>query len=139
MGSTGRPPAAGPGRGVRLRHLALNVTDLGACERFYVELLGLDVEWRPDPDNVYLTSGSDNLALHRVDQAPTASRQSLDHMGFALDDEGSVDDWHDYLSARGVPIVAAPRTHRDGSRSFYCRDPEGNTVQFLHLPSLGLR
>ena len=26
-------------------------------KRFYVELLGFDVEWEPDADNVYLTLG----------------------------------------------------------------------------------
>ena len=53
------PPHAG------LRHVALFVENLEACERFYVDLIGLHVEWRPDPDNVYLSSGHDNLALHR--------------------------------------------------------------------------
>ncbi len=26
--------------------------------------MGYEVEWRPDPDNVYLHGGRDNLALH---------------------------------------------------------------------------
>jgi catechol 2,3-dioxygenase-like lactoylglutathione lyase family enzyme len=54
------PPHAG------LRHLALNVRDLDAMKRFYVDLLGFAVEWEPDADNVYLSSGIDNLALHRA-------------------------------------------------------------------------
>ncbi len=48
-----------------MRHVALCVSDLSACEHFYVELMAMTVEWRPDEDNVYLTSGNDNLALHR--------------------------------------------------------------------------
>jgi catechol 2,3-dioxygenase-like lactoylglutathione lyase family enzyme len=48
------------------RHLALKVRDLDAMKRFYVDLLGFSVDWEPDADNVYLTSGTDNLALHRV-------------------------------------------------------------------------
>ena len=40
------PPTAG------LRHVALYVQDMQAAEHFYVELLGMQVEWRPDPDNV---------------------------------------------------------------------------------------
>src|SRR6185436_4884133 len=54
-----------------LRHLALNVRDPDAMKRFYVDLLGFTVEWEPDEDNVYLTSGTDNLALHR---APSTDR-----------------------------------------------------------------
>jgi hypothetical protein len=47
-------------------------------------------------------------------------------------DESAVDAWHDYLSFHGVAIVAPPRTHRDGTRSLYCKDPDGNTVQLLY-------
>src|SRR5437016_1603256 len=54
-----RPSHAG------LRHLALNVCELEAMKRFYVDVLGFEVEWEPDADNVYLSSGVDNLALHR--------------------------------------------------------------------------
>jgi catechol-2,3-dioxygenase len=40
---------------------ALNVRDLPVMKRFYVEVLGFRVEWEPNAENVYLTSGSDNL------------------------------------------------------------------------------
>src|SRR6476660_8820567 len=58
-----------------LRHLALKVRDLDAMKRFYVDLLGFSVDWEPDADNVYLTSGTDNLALHRAlpAQAPAST------------------------------------------------------------------
>src|SRR5438128_10830271 len=55
-----RPAHAG------LRHLALKVRDMEAMKTFYVELLGFMIEWEPDRDNVYLSSGIDNLALHRA-------------------------------------------------------------------------
>ncbi len=119
-----------------MRHVALNVIDLEGCERFYVELLGMRVEWRPDADNVYLTSGNDNLALHRAAADTGAAAQRLDHIGFIIEEIDQIDVWHEFLSARGVTIVKAPRTHRDGARSFYCRDPDGNTVQIIHHPPL---
>jgi catechol 2,3-dioxygenase-like lactoylglutathione lyase family enzyme len=117
-----------------LQHVALNVRELQACERFYRETLGLEVVWRPDEDSIYLTNGTDNLALHRAPRARASVPQSLDHIGFTLVDESAVDAWYDYLSARGVPIVAPPRIHRDGTRSLYCKDPDGNTVQLLYEP-----
>jgi catechol 2,3-dioxygenase-like lactoylglutathione lyase family enzyme len=119
---------------LRLRHVALSVHDLEACESFYVGMLGLREVWRPDADNLYLTSGSDSLALHRTSERSTGAGGALDHIGFALPDGEAVDAWHAHLSARGVAILAPPRTHRDGARSFYCRDPEGNVVQLLHEP-----
>lgn len=121
-------------RPLRLQHVALKVRDLHASEHFYREILGMQVAWRPDDDNVYLTNGSDNLALHRTLEARTPSSQTLDHIGFTLEQEDAVDAWHEHLSVMGVEIVAPPRTHRDGARSLYCEDPDGNTVQLLHEP-----
>lgn len=118
----------------RLWHVALKVRDLPACEKFYVDLLGMAVEWRPDADNLYLTSGADNLALHRAARGDGA--QVLDHIGFVLNTMTAVDEWHDFLAANGVKILQAPKTHRDGARSFYCSDPEGNAVQMIYHPPL---
>ena len=119
-----------------LRHVALYVSDLEACERFYVDLLGMAVEWRPDADNVYLSSGCDNLALHRA-RHPIGPEegQRLDHIGFILRAPEEVDRWYEFLSAHGVAMKCAPRSHRDGARSFYCQDPAGNVVQMIyHVP-----
>ena len=52
-------------------------------ERFYVERLGYRVEWRPDPENVYLTSGEDSLALH-AEPALTGGETHLDHIGILV-------------------------------------------------------
>jgi catechol 2,3-dioxygenase-like lactoylglutathione lyase family enzyme len=126
-----------PGKTLGLRHVALNVADVGVCERFYVDLLGMTVEWRPDADNVYLTSGNDNLALHRVvDCNPAETPQKLDHLGFFVASEALVDDWYAYLKVKNVDLKAAPRTHRDGARSFYCADPEGTVVQIIYYPPI---
>lgn len=119
-----------------LRHVALMVQDLEACERFYVDLLGMAVEWRPDPDTAYLTSGNDNLALHRARTAPAGVGQRLGHVGFIMRRPADVDAWHGYLSQAGVRVLGTPRTHRDGARSFYCLDPAGNQVQIIFHPPL---
>lgn len=127
-----RPPAT-----TGMRHVALNVQDIDACERFYTDLLGMRVEWRPDANNVYLTSGNDNLALHRATAAVNpGSAQRLDHIGFVVNAIGDVDAWFMYLKSKGAVLVKEPSTHRDGARSFYCQDPAGNTVQIIYHPSL---
>jgi catechol 2,3-dioxygenase-like lactoylglutathione lyase family enzyme len=126
-----RPTHAG------LRHLALNVYDLGAMKRFYVDLLGFAVEWEPDPDNVYLSSGLDNLALHRAAVLVSAGIASpLDHLGLIVRAADDVDRWAAFLEGNGVTIDAKPRTHRDGARSCYFRDPDGNRVQIIHHPPI---
>ena len=125
-----RPSHAG------LRHVALNVTHLEEMKRFYVDLLGFAVEWEPDPDNVYLSSGLDNLALHRAGADRAAGGQALDHVGLIVREADDVDSWAAFLDARGVTIEAKPRTHRDGARSCYFRDPDGNVVQVIHHPPI---
>ncbi len=118
-----------------LRHVALYVREFDACERFYVELLGMREEWRPDPANLYLTSGNDNLALHHSEEVFDGP-QHLDHIGFILDTPEAVDEWYEFLLANNVSMRTKPKTHRDGARSFYCYDPDGNVVQMIYHPPL---
>ena len=128
-----RPSHAG------LRHLALNVRDMAAMRSFYVEMLGFAVEWEPDADNVYLSSGIDNLALHRSPSpagAATPAWSPLDHLGVIVRTADDVDRWASFLESHGVVLDARPRTHRDGARSCYFRDPDGNKIQVIHHPPI---
>jgi len=117
-----------------LRHLALHVRALDEMVRFYVDLLGFAVVWRPDADNVYLSSGADTLALHRAPADRSTAGGALDHLGLTVAAGEDVDRWAAYLESRGVALDAPPRAHRDGARSCYVRDPDGNRVQIIHLP-----
>jgi catechol 2,3-dioxygenase-like lactoylglutathione lyase family enzyme len=117
-----------------LRHVALKVRDVAAAARFYGETFGMRVVWEPDAENVYLSSGTDNLALHR--DAAVVPGGALDHVGFLVATAEDVHRAAAALRARGVPLAREPRTHRDGSVSCYCRDPDGNLVQILWLPGL---
>jgi catechol 2,3-dioxygenase-like lactoylglutathione lyase family enzyme len=126
-----------------LRHLALNVRQMEAMKRFYVDVLGFSVEWEPDADNIYLSSGIDNLALHRSTELtagragePCTGGSPLDHLGLIVGNAGDVDRWATFLESRGVTLDAEPRTHRDGARSCYFSDPDGNTIQIIHHPPI---
>ena len=101
-----------PTRTGGLRHVALTVENLEACEQFYVDLLGMEVEWRPDPV------------------------QPLDHIGFIIPTPEQVDEWYAFLDHHAVPMRQPPRTHRDGARSFYCYDPAGTVVQIIYHPPI---
>lgn len=126
--STSRPPLLG------IRHVALFMHELEAAERFWVDVMGYEVEWRPDPDNVYLRGGKDNLALHRGDPAAGGK---LDHVGIAVAAAQDVDAWAAHLAGKGVALEKQPKTHRDGSRSLYFRAPGDLLVQIIHhLPMI---
>lgn len=126
-----KPPAT-----TGLRHLALNIIKLEECLNFYTELLGMKIEWQPDDDNYYLTSGNDNLALHRAKHNVARGPQSLDHLGFFLAKPDHVNEWSVFLKHAGVEMVSEVKNHRDGARSFYCKDPDGNVVQMIFHPPL---
>jgi len=115
-----------------LMHLALRVRDVQVAARFYTEAFGMRVVWQPDARNLYLSSGTDNLALH--EEAGVAEGGALDHLGFIVESADEVHAAAAALRARGVPIAREPALHRDGSVSCYCRDPDGNLVQILWLP-----
>jgi len=135
----GQPPAATAG----LRHVALFVDNLEQVLEFYVGLLGMRIEWQPDADNFYLTSGNDNLALHRRTEFKNmpldAASQRLDHIGFVIDDIEHVSKWFSFLQTNGVKMRSEVKTHRDGARSFYCLDPAGTVVQIIYHPPISAR
>ena len=101
---------------------------------FYVDILGFAVEWEPDPQNLYLTSGLDNLALHEV--PGTFHAGSLDHLGIIVKTPQDVDEWASYLESKNINLVMQPKTHRDGARSIYLKDPEENVIQIIFHPPI---
>lgn len=122
------PPTLG------IRHVALRVRDMAKVEAFYRDVLGYREEWRPSEGELYMTRGADNLALHAAKAEVGETR--LDHFGLAMARPEDVDAWAEHLEAHGVALDTRPRTHRDGARSFYARDPEGNRIQFLWHPPI---
>ncbi len=119
-----------------LRHVALYVADVDRSVAFYSSVFGMREEWRPDPDNAYLTGGTDNLALHRGRVEPKCN---LDHLGFLVPAPEDVDAWERRVRALGHPPLAPAKTHRDGARSFYMKDPDGHTIQVLFHPPISGR
>ena len=121
-----------------LRHLALRVRDIRKAKEFYLKFFGMKVVWEPDAQNCYLSSGTDNLALHEVNEDTTTAANSnpLDHFGFIAETAEAVDRWADWARQNGARIVKGPKQHRDGSYSCYLTDPDGNTIQVLYEPTI---
>jgi catechol 2,3-dioxygenase-like lactoylglutathione lyase family enzyme len=130
--ATTPPPTKG------IRHVALLVRDLPRAEAFYRDVLGYAEEWRPSDRELYMTRGSDNLALHAIAEGakPPSDETRLDHFGLLMEKPEHVDAWAAHLEAHGVALDTKPRTHRDGARSFYARDPDGNRIQFIWHPPI---
>ena len=72
----------------------------------------------------------------RPPREPHAPRGVLDHLGVVVPAIDDVDAWDAWLRSHGHVPEKELKTHRDGARSFYVRDPEGNLLQFLWHPPL---
>ncbi len=125
-----------------MRHLALNVKNVDQMCEFYERVLLMEREWQPDPKSMYLVSKSssgqvlDNLALHES-AAPLNKATALNHIGFFVPTLEDVDTWYNHVKQCGAKIVKEIKTHRDGARSFYFEDCEGNVIQLLYYPRMG--
>ena len=121
-----------------MHHLALKVKDLKRSKAFYQEMFGMEVVWEPDEKSVYLSTGTDNLALHEFASPtePSPGAQHLDHLGFIIDRIETVRDLEREVRAKQVKIIHPFKNHRDGSASFYCADPDGVVIQLLYEPRL---
>ena len=121
-----------------MRHIALKVKDVNLSKAFYQNFLGMNIVWQPDPRNVYLSSGNDNVALHEVSREYAArfAEQQLDHLGFIVETIERVKELEAEFRVQGVRILQPFKVHRDGSASFYCADPDGIVIQMLYEPNL---
>ena len=118
-----------------LRHLALRVADVERAKEFYNRVFGMRMVWQPDADSAYLSSGCDNLALHRG-EAGERDAQALDHLGFIVASIAEVESAWEWAGNNALEIAHPLRHHRDGAVSFYIRDPDGNVIQVLYEPSI---
>src|SRR5918999_3789868 len=90
-----------------MRHIALKVKNATRSKAFYRERFGMDVVWEPDPQNVYLSSGCDNIAIHEIsdDFASAAAELQLDHLGFIVETVERVQELEQEFGCHGVKIV----------------------------------
>jgi catechol 2,3-dioxygenase-like lactoylglutathione lyase family enzyme len=121
-----------------MRHVAIKVRSAAQSKVFYQNILGMDVVWEPDAENVYLSSGCDNIAIHEVSESflKTAEEKQLDHLGFVVESVERVKELEGEFRSQGVTIIHPFKVHRDGSASFYCADPDGVVIQMLYEPTL---
>jgi glyoxylase I family protein len=134
-----------------LHHLAIQVRDLAAVERFYCDTLGLQVlrRWPAEGGDgagersIWLDTGDGSfLALERTSEPGAGAMRANEdededgdrHRGAGLHlvalriGAGERRQWQQRLAQAGVPIY-----HRT-SFTLYVRDPEGNRVGLSHYP-----
>ena len=111
----------------------LYVDDLDAAERFYGDLLGLELDSRKDGLFVFFKCGDGMLLLFEPHAAssgrnvPAHGAHGPGHACFAVA-EAELAGWQRRLEGAGVAIEHEMKWPR-GGRSFYFRDPAGNSLE----------
>ncbi|MFN2460912.1 MAG: VOC family protein [Candidatus Velthaea sp.] len=98
-------------------HITLGVSDIAASERFYRDVLGMEVE--RSGDTVVVRFGGFTLTL---DSAPPAARAKF-AIGFRADD-GELDDIAAHVRATGGQVLAGPAAREGGGRELRLMDPD---------------
>ena len=117
----------------RVLETILYVDDLDAAERFYGEVLGLELDSRKDGLFVFFRCGAGMLLLFEPEAAttgrnvPAHGARGPGHACFAVA-EDALPAWQARLAAAGVS-VEQEMTWPRGGRSFYFRDPAGNSLE----------
>tara|TARA_B100000214_G_C23973872_1_gene631666 strand:- start:7196 stop:7624 length:429 start_codon:yes stop_codon:yes gene_type:complete len=116
----------------RIGHTAIRVDDVLRAKDFYLSL-GMKLVW-DDDDWCYLETqhGNDGLAL-----LGPSYKAAGPHFAFHFKDLAKVELIHDQLKKSGVRVGSLHK-HRDGTASFYLRDPEGNWLEMLYEPPEGI-
>jgi len=118
---------------------ALYCPNLEAAERFYREVVGLDLIARQPGRHVFLRCGEGVVLLFDPEATaappnpgalpvPPHGARGPGHLAFRIP-EAEVDGWRERLRAAGVEIESEVRWPR-GGHSLYVRDPAGNSVEF---------
>ena len=112
----------------------LYAEDLEAAERFYGNVLGLPLDSRQSGLFAFFRAGSamllvfDPRASRLGRSVPAHGASGPGHVCFAVT-EAELDGWKERCHAHGIAIEHEQAWPR-GGRSFYVRDPAGNSIEF---------
>ena len=123
-----------------LKETCLYVDDLPRAERFYVDVLGLEILFSDERLCALDIAGRHVLLLflrgasNEEIQLPGGVIPAHDgsgpiHAGFAVDRE-ELPAWESHLQTASVEIVSRVSWPR-GGQSIYFRDPDGHLLEFL--------
>ena len=126
---------------VKLVETSLYVRDLERSERFYSNVLGLEVFTRKPGRHVFFKAGRGMLLVFNPSYLKAEKEKEGDmalpqvyelgktHIAFEIRRE-DYDGWKQVLSENGVKVEHESGWGK-GNRSIYFRDPDGNVVELI--------
>jgi catechol 2,3-dioxygenase-like lactoylglutathione lyase family enzyme len=117
-----------------LDHYALLTSDVAKTTRFYTEVVGLEVGFRPQMtfEGVWLYAGGEPI-VHIISGKPIPTRETgaVDHL--ALKATGDVNAALEKIKAHGVEYTMR-KLERTGVTQVFFRDPDGVGVELNFAP-----
>ncbi|CAN5872267.1 N/A [soil metagenome] len=137
-------------------HVGITVSDFNRCVKFYWEVFGCPLVGVADtpPERVRsffgveaggqmpsckigwirVPGGAVLEVFHFEPQQPPVqipwNRVGLTHISFNV---RNLQQWYDYLQARGVECISRPERSPRGHSFFFCRDFDGNLIEMMDL------
>ena len=96
-----------------LHHVAIQVEDVARAVGWYQKMFTCEIQWQ-DPTWALLKFENTSLALVVPGEHPP-------HLAFSMKD---------------ADTLGPLKTHRDGTRSLYLKDSEGNTIECMDAESV---
>jgi catechol-2,3-dioxygenase len=124
---------------LRVLESCLYATDLNSVERFYREVIGLELHAREDGGHIFFRCGDGMLLIFNPQHTSTVTTtvsgaplplhgtHGAGHLAFAVT-EASLAAWRSHLARSGVAIESEVHWPQGGI-SLYFRDPGGNSIE----------
>ena len=121
-------------RANRVFETVLYADDLAAAERFYGDVLGMEVIQKSELFLVFHMVDGILLIFEPKQSAesgrtvPSHGMSGEGHIAFAANNK-EIDAWRTCLEEKGI-VIEQIHSWEEGGRSLYVRDPAGNSVEF---------
>ena len=126
----------------------LYARDIDAAERFYGDILGLELYWKVAGHTVMFRCGTQMLLVFNPDiteaqgleadpPVPPHGARGPGHVCFRAN-RNEIDEWRDHLQSNGIGIESEFEWP-SGGYSLYFRDPANNSVEFAEPALWGLQ
>jgi catechol 2,3-dioxygenase-like lactoylglutathione lyase family enzyme len=134
---------------LRVLESCLSASDLDAAERFYTEVIGLQVHAREEGRHVFFRCGDGMVLVFNPEHTSTLATtiagaavplhgtRGAGHLAFAVH-ENDIPAWRSHLRRAGIEIESEVRWPHGGT-SLYVRDPAGNSIEIASPDIWGLK
>ena len=117
----------------RLGHLVIRVRDLDLSEKFYTQVLGLEVKDRAGDSMVFFRSNPDvdhDLAIMKISSdapPPEPDRVGLYHFAYELGSIEEIKDAYQVVQCKGVRVAGFG--DHGNTKGLYILDPDGIEIE----------